>query len=177
MRFHTFRLVLGAALGFVVTASGCGSALSYLRLPHDEQRLFEIYSGFMTSSQQAEYLRLTTPTDRAAYAESLGVRRRFLALPEGERETVLAQRLVRGMSAEALVMSWGYPWHRFRLGEDDEEWEYWPYFARHLPPSMGYRIYLRAGRVYEWVQFVVPAPEHSVSRGLKRTECCGRVGS
>lgn len=104
--------MLGVAVVFAFTASGCGTAVPYLRLPHDERRLFETYSGFMTSSQRAEYLRLTTPTDRAGYAESLGLRQRVLALLEGERDTVLAQRLMHGMSAEVLVMSWGHPWYQ-----------------------------------------------------------------
>ncbi len=140
-------------------AAGCGIAWSYLRLPQDERRLFEIYSVFMTPAQQAEYLNRASPADRAAYAESLGLRQRFSALPEGEREAVLSQRLMAGMSAEALLMMWGYPWYRFRLGEDVEEWVYHPYFSRNLPPSVGYHIYLHGGRVSEWVQFVIPAPK------------------
>ena len=76
------------------------------------------------------------------------------------------------MSAEALLMSWGYPWYRFPLGEDVEEWVYFPYFSRHLPPSVGYRIYVRGGRVAEWVQFIIPAPERGASR---RVNGVGRV--
>jgi len=144
-----------------LTAAGCGSAWSYLRLPPDERRLFEIYGVFMTSTQQAEYLGQTSPADRAAYAESLGLRQRFSALPEGEREAVLSQRLMAGMSAEALLMSWGYPWYRFRLGHNVEEWVYSPYFSQHLSPSVGYRVYLQEGRVSGWVQFLTPAPKRS----------------
>lgn len=40
---------------------GCATALSYFRLPQDERRLFEVYSTFMTSAQQAEYLNRPTP--------------------------------------------------------------------------------------------------------------------
>lgn len=142
-----------------LVAVGCGAAYSYLRLPAGERRLFEIYSVSMTTAQQAEYLSRTTSADRAAYAEALGVHQRFLALPEGERDAVLRQSLMAGMSANALLMSWGDPWYRVRLGEDTEEWVYFPYFSRHLPPSLGYRIYLTGGRVSDWVQFVLPAPE------------------
>lgn len=163
----------GIVLLVALAAFGCGTAISYLRLPSDERRLFEIYSGLMTSAQQAEYLAKPAPADRAAYAEALGLRQRFLALPEMEREAVLDQRLTGGMSAEALLMSWGYPWYRLRLGREIEEWVYHPYFSRHLPPSVGYRIYLRGGRVAEWVQFVIPAAERGVSGRMRGRGCCG----
>lgn len=166
------RLAWGAILLIGLAAAGCGVA-SYLRLPQEERRLFEVYSVFMTPAQQAEYLGRPTPADRAAYAESLGLRQRLQALPEGEREAVLGQRLEAGMSAEALLMSWGYPWYRFPLSPGVEEWIYSPYFSRHLPPSVGYRIYLREGRVAEWVQFVIPAAERGVSGRLKGLRCCG----
>lgn len=152
-----------------LVAGGC----SYLRLPPDERRFFEAYSVFMTPAQQAEYLGRTTPADRAAYAEALGLRQRFQALPEGEQNAVLSQELITGMSADALLMAWGYPWYRFRLGEDTEEWVYYPYFTRALPPSVGYRIYLQGGRVSEWVQFVIPAAERGTSRRLRNPGCCG----
>lgn len=154
-----------------LVVGGC----SYLRLPPEERRFFEAYSVFMTPAQQAEYLGRTTPADRAAYAEALGLRQRFLALPEGEQNAVLSQELMTGMSADALLMAWGDPWYRFRLGEDTEEWLYYPQFSRALPPSVGYRIYLRGGRVFEWVQFVIPAAERGVSRRLLNDpgRCCG----
>lgn len=152
-----------------LVAGGC----SYLRLPPDERRLFEAYSVFMAPAQQAEYLRRTTPADRAAYAEALGLRQRFQALPGGEQDAVLSQEIITGMSADALLMAWGYPWYRFRLGEDIEEWVYYPQFSRVLPPSVGYRIYLRGGRVSEWVQFVIPAAERGTSRRLRDPACCG----
>lgn len=154
------------ALLLALLTAGCAAAFSYLRLPQDERRLFEVYSTFMTSAQQAEYLSRPTPVDRAAYADALGIPQRFLALHEGERDAVLGQRLMGGMSAEALLMSWGYPWYRFGLGEEDEVWVYFPYLSRHLPPSVGYRIYLRRGRVSEWVQFMIPAPERGAGGRL-----------
>ncbi|MFQ5893561.1 MAG: hypothetical protein ACE5H5_04530 [Nitrospinota bacterium] len=121
--------------------------------------MFDIYSVFMTPSEQADYLANPTPATRVAFADSLGVRQRFLALPEGQQDEVLAQELVKGMSEDALLMSWGHPWRRYGLGGDDEEWDYRPYLSRHLPQSVGYRVYLRAGRVYEWIQYLIPAPE------------------
>lgn len=159
-------MLRASVLFLTLSVLGCATVFSYLSLSQDERRLFEIYSVFMTTAQQAEYLSRTTPADRAAYAKSLGLHQRFLALSEGERDAVLSQRLMGGMSADALLMSWGQPWYRFRLGEDDEKWMYFPYFSRHLPPSVGYRVYLRGGRVYEWVQFVIPAPERGASRRL-----------
>lgn len=147
------------ALAVALAAVSCGSAYSYLRLSPEERRLFEIYSVSMTTSQQTEYLGRPTPAGRTAYARALGVQQRFLALPEGERKAVLGQLLVAGMSADALLMSWGYPWYRSRLGEDAEEWVYYPYLSRHLPPSVGYRIYLKGVQVSEWEQFVLPAAE------------------
>jgi hypothetical protein len=138
---------------------GCASAHSYLRLPPDERRIYEIYSVFMTTAQQAGYLRQSTSDARKAYAESFGLPQRLAALPESEREAALNGQLVRGMSAEGVLMAWGHPLYRSRIGGEGEKWEYFPYYSRHLPPSVGVVVYLQEGRVREWVQFVIPAPE------------------
>ncbi len=63
------------------------------------------------------------------------------------------------MSAEALLMTWGYPHSRSRIGRGGERWVYLPYHSKYLPPSVAVDVYLQGGRVVEWVQFVIPAPE------------------
>lgn len=153
-------VTLRAGLLFLAVATlGCASPPSYFRLPQDERRLFEIYSVFMTSAQQARYLGQPTSDARKAYAESFGLPQRLAGLTESEREAALNGQLLRGMSAEGALMAWGYPLYRSRIGGEAEKWEYFPYYSRHLPPSVGVVVSLQEGRVREWVQFVIPAPE------------------
>lgn len=148
-----------AGVFWLSVAGGCASLGRYLALPEDERRLFEIYSVFMTPAEQRQYLAQSAAAARQAHAEALGAAQRLSALPEGQRAAVLARRLDGGMTADALLMSWGHPSYRLTLGEGDEVWVYWPQFSGHLPPSVGYRVYLRHHRVTQWIQFVLPAPE------------------
>ncbi|MBI4610050.1 MAG: hypothetical protein HY726_13695 [Candidatus Rokubacteria bacterium] len=146
-------------LYLTLAGAGCATAWGYFGLPQDERRLFEVYSAFMTTAQQNAYVSQPGREARTVYAESLGLPQRLAALPAGEREAVLEAQIIRGMSAEGLLMALGHPRYRSALGRGAEKWVYFPYDARHLPPSAGMTVYLRDDRVTEWVQFVIPAPE------------------
>jgi hypothetical protein len=59
--------------GALVALTGC-TYIAVQRLPLDEQAAFHTYSKVMTGVQVHTYLAKTTPTEREAYLQKIGIR-------------------------------------------------------------------------------------------------------
>jgi hypothetical protein len=88
--------------GALVALTGC-TYIAVQRLPLDEQAAFHTYSKVMTGVQVHTYLAKTTPTEREAYLQKIGIIRRFQALDPADRAAVLHGIPQVGMSGEALL--------------------------------------------------------------------------
>ena len=63
----------------------------------------------MTDRQQERFLVLSDSDERARFVEDLHIPDRLAKFPVYIRDAILAQKIVPGMSKEAVLLSWGKP--------------------------------------------------------------------
>ncbi len=90
---------------------GCGPNRYelYQRLPEPDKELFARSKQFMTDRQQERFLVFKTSDERVRFVESLQIGDRLKKFPQHERDAIMAGRVVPGMGAEAVLLSWGRP--------------------------------------------------------------------
>ena len=92
-----------------LASCGPGHYQLYQRLPEKDKELFARSKQFMTDSQQERFLRLEDSRERARLVEELHIADRLLKFQPYVRDAIMAQRIVPGMSSEAVLLSWGRP--------------------------------------------------------------------
>jgi len=125
----------------LAAAAGC-NGLSTLNQATYERMMMPL----MTDVQKAEYYKRPTWPERKAYLYEISVMRTFEAAPPTIQGAIRAKRVVKGMTADQVLMSWGRPAHRFVIPPEapDREGrrEQWLY-SRVLTPDFQVR-YRRA---------------------------------
>jgi hypothetical protein len=115
----------------LVLLLGCapGRFELYDRLSDGDKELYDLSRQFMTDRQQERFLRCPDSDCRVRLIEALHIQDRLAKFPPYVREAILAQRVVPGMSTEALLLTWGRPGEIERRQIDGVEIECW-YFKR-----------------------------------------------
>jgi len=109
----------------------------------DEKTYERIMLPLMTDVQRAEYYKRPTWEERKAYLYEAGLMGRLDAAPPAIRRAILDGRVVKGMSMEQVLMSWGRPVARMPVPPSDdpevaraegrkERWLYARVFTTHL---------------------------------------------
>ncbi len=114
---------------FALFLVGCapGRYELYQRLPEEDKELFARSKQFMTDSQQERFLYLKDSQERARMIEELHIPDRLLKFQPYVRDAIMAQRIVPGMSTEAVLLSWGRPKEIDRRDIDSVPSECWFY--------------------------------------------------
>ena len=112
-------------VGMIVLGTGCSYDMAAQRLPPQEQAEFRAYKNVMSAQQTWTYLGKTSPAERLAYLQEIGVARRFQALDPQDREAVLLGYPRQGMSVEALKFLWGDPYYKQGDANHYAQWHYW----------------------------------------------------
>lgn len=134
-------------LGVIAALAACGCA-GFNTL--NEKTCERMFLPLMSDVEQAEYYRRPTWPERKAFLHESGFFARFETAPEYVRQAILRQEVVKGMTPEQVIMSWGAPADRTVIQVSDdpevasiaghkERWLYMPV----LTPDFSIR-YLRA---------------------------------
>jgi hypothetical protein len=99
----------------------------YMQLPEHEKELFDRCKQFMTDRQQEKYLRLPDSKARAEMIEGLHIQDRLAKFEVYIRDAIMTQQIVPGMSAEAVMLSWGKPYEIERKQVDGVPAACWYY--------------------------------------------------
>jgi hypothetical protein len=99
----------------------------YQRLPEKDKELFARTKQFMTDNQQERFLLLKDSVERERMVEELHIQDRLLKFQPYIRDAIMAGRVVPGMSAEAVLLSWGRPREIDRRDIDGVPSECWFY--------------------------------------------------
>lgn len=109
----------------MIVLTGCSYDRAAQRLPVPEQIEFRAYKNVMSGQQTWTYLGKTSPAERLAYLQEIGVARRFQTLDPQDREAVLLGYPRQGMSLEALKFLWGDPSYKQGDAKHYAQWHYW----------------------------------------------------
>ena len=91
-------------------AAGC-NALG----PRGEDDYKRILFPLMSDAQKADYYKLPTWPERKAYLYEIKVMQKFESAPPSIKRAILRHRVVEGMTADQVLMSWGPPSVRVRI--------------------------------------------------------------
>ena len=141
-----------AAVRVFSISFGCGPNRYelYQRLPEPDKELFARSKQFMTDRQQERFLVFKTSDERVRFVESLQIQDRLKKFPSHERDAILAGRVVPGMGAEAVLLSWGRPEEIDRRVEDGMPLECWLFERSGTDGRIrDYRVYFVKGIVSE----------------------------
>jgi hypothetical protein len=132
--------------------AGCGPNRLELfqRLPEQDKELFARTRQFMTERQEERFLEAPDSDARVALVEGLAIHQRLSKFPPHERDAILAQRIVPGMGAEAVLLAWGRPLEIQRRNQDGLALECWHY-RRGSPEGklQEYKVFFVRGLVSE----------------------------
>jgi hypothetical protein len=145
MRVVRYAIYLASLLGMIVLGTGCSYDTAVQRLAPQEQAEFRAYKNVMNANQAWTYLGKTSPAERQAYLQEIGVARRFQALDPLDREAVLLGYPRQGMSVDALAFLWGEPYYKQGDARHHAQWHYW---GSTMSLAMrGNDVYTRGNRV------------------------------
>jgi len=99
----------------LAAAAGCNS-LSTI----NEETYERMMMPLMTDVQKAEYYQYPTWTERKAYLYKSDLIQRFELAPPAIRQAILEQRVIKGMTPEQVMMSWGLPDKRIALRPSED---------------------------------------------------------
>lgn len=108
------RLFLVALAAVAMPLTGCTRPGSIR--PETYER---ILLPLMSDVERAEYYSRPTPPERKAYLDEMGLTAKLDAAPPHIRQAILDERVVKGMTPEQVMMSWGSPEQRQRLKPSD----------------------------------------------------------
>lgn len=145
MRVVQRAVCLSSLFGMIVLGTGCSYDMAAQRLPPQEQAEFRAYKNIMDAKQTWTYLGKTSPAERLAYLQEIGVARRFQALAPQDREAVLFGYPRQGMSIEALKFLWGDPYYKRGDANHYAQWHYWG--STMTLAMRGNDVYTRGNRV------------------------------
>ena len=155
-----FFYVTGIAVALAVL-TGCTYQAALQQLPAAERATFDTYHQMMTSKQIHTYLSKSTPAERNAYLEHIGMVQRFEALDPLDRQAVRDGYPKKGMSAEAMRFLWGEPYHTEGREGHYEQWFYQgssgslaEYGNRFTEAGTIVVVHLVDGRVLDWLETV-----------------------
>jgi len=99
----------------LAAAAGCNSLHRIKEETYERMML-----PLMTDVQKAEYYQCPTWTERKTYLYRNDLIQRFELAPPPIRQAILQQRVIKGMSPEQVMMSWGIPDKRVALTPNDD---------------------------------------------------------
>lgn len=139
-----------AGIAFFLCLSGCGPGHFeyYQRLSEADRDLFARTRQFMTARQEEQFLKAPDSPARLRLVEELHIAERLNKFPEYIRQAIFEQRVVPGMSPEALLLAWGRPLEIERRDADGLLLERWSYRRAQADGRiLDWSVYFQAGLV------------------------------
>jgi hypothetical protein len=123
---------LKLALALCLALWGCVTPTAIdkeLALTGDSKELFEKYKQFLTDSQKDRFFAMPDDETRRQFIGSLQIEARVAAYPKPVQDAIWQQRVIPGMDAAAVLLTWGVPHDRDFANQNGVETEWW-YFER-----------------------------------------------